>query len=146
MKINMQNNMQNIARNMQTICRIWHKICKIICRICKKYVKKYANPLWICRIVTSQYSAYLHVYTLPTLLMNWCCRLELNTTFSSGFCYGMLPLNSSSWLFGHLAAASSGPIMTWSWGVTVELELEFRLGVWYARARWVRKFFIVLCS
>ncbi len=56
--------MQNITRNMQTICRIWHKICKIICRICKKYVKKYANPFWICRIVTSRYSAYFaYIYT-----------------------------------------------------------------------------------
>ncbi len=58
--------MQNIARNMQTICRIWNKICKIICRICKKYVQKYANPFWICRIVTSRYSAYFEYHDIYT--------------------------------------------------------------------------------
>jgi hypothetical protein len=61
---NMQNNMQNMTRNMQAICRIWQKICKIICRICKKYVKNYATPFSICRIVTGSYSAYFaYIYT-----------------------------------------------------------------------------------
>ncbi len=52
---------------MQTICRtsIWQEICKTICRICKKYVKKYANPFAICRILPGLYSAYLSYTCTP---------------------------------------------------------------------------------
>ncbi len=86
--------MQNITRNMQTICRIWNKICKIICRICKKYVKKYANPFWICRIVTSRYSAYFaYIYTPhfadAGALSLWPRYLYMTRTISK----------SASWIF-----------------------------------------------